>query len=67
MYFDRFDILSAWYLWLTWHHEGLHSRAYKRLCLLRKRYRPPQGMDGLDKLNKNARAIYENIKKKRGR
>jgi len=61
MYFDRFDICEAWYLWLSHNHEGQWSAEYARLCRLLE-YFTPGPLLTLDSLSDNARAIYDAIK-----
>jgi hypothetical protein len=59
MYFDRFDIVEAYYLALTHCHAGQWSREYARLCRM-ARYFQPSPMLSVDSLSDNAREIYEN-------
>jgi predicted phosphohydrolase len=63
MYFDRLDILEAWYLALSHCHSGQYSYNYKRLCGLR-RWFSPSPMLSVDRLNDNAKEIYENACKR---
>lgn len=54
---DRFDIVAAYYWWLSDHYDGMGSKNYRRLCKLSKVYRPgmserspgpnPEGYDAL--------------------
>ena len=59
MYFDRFDIVEAWYLALSHCHGGQWSREYERLGRLSLKFRPSPLLS-VDTLNENARAIYDN-------
>ena len=59
MYFDRFDIVEAWYLALSHCHSGQSSDAYIRLCHVEKYFRP-RPMLNLDTLSENGRVIYDN-------
>lgn len=62
MYFDRFDIAEAHYLFLCDYHEGQGSEKYRRLCRLLGWFRPglaaqqgaltPNGQDIYDQLAK---------------
>ena len=59
MYFDRFDIVEAYYLALTHCHAGQWSREYARLCRMSRYFRPAP-MLSVDSLSDTAREIYEN-------
>ena len=59
MYFDRFDIIDAWYMALSHNHAGQWSDSYRRLCKLLNYYKPGLNSDRLSALNDNARVIYE--------
>ena len=58
MYFDRFDIVEAYYLALSECHSGQWSPEYSRLCSM-LRYFQPGSMLSADTLTDNGRAIYE--------
>lgn len=58
MYFDRFDICEAWYLWLSENHEGQWSDKYRRLSRMSEYYTPPHSLS-VENLGENAREIYE--------
>jgi hypothetical protein len=60
MYFDRFDICEAWYLWLSHNHGGQWSEEYERLCRLTEFFSPSPLLN-LDRLSENGRAIYDAI------
>jgi len=57
MYFDRFDIVEAWYLALSDCHSGQFSEEYRRLCKILT-YFKPSPMLCVDNLSENAREIY---------
>ena len=59
MYFDRFDIVEAWYLALTHCHGGQWSPEYARLCRMSKYFRPSPLLS-VDRLTDNGREIYDN-------
>ena len=59
-YFDRFDICSAWYLWLSENHEGQFSKEYKRLSKLLSYFKPSL-MLSVETLEDNAKDIYMDI------
>lgn len=60
MYFDRFDIAEAWYLFLTNYHHGQWSKGYRRLCKLQESFTPGMCFDW-HTLTDNGKAIYENL------
>ena len=63
MYYDRFDIVSAWYLALQHCHGGQWSDEYRRLCRVLTYYRPSASLEHEAKmvrgLSDNAREIYD--------
>jgi len=63
MYFDRFDIIEAYYLFFMDYHEGQTSRKYIRLCKMGKYYKPSSTFS-IDSLSENALVIYENLVEK---
>ena len=58
MYWDRFDICEAWFLALTDCHGGQYSRAYAKLCGMR-RYFTPSPYLSIDSLSENGLQIYD--------
>lgn len=60
MYYDRFDICEAWYLWLCDNHGGQWSPEYRRLSRMLKYFRPRPSLE-VDTLSENGRAIFENL------
>ena len=60
MYFDRFDIAEAWFLWLSEHHDGQYSARYARLSKLSRSFSPRPSLS-VSTLSENGRAIYDNI------
>jgi len=59
MYFNRFDIVEAWYLALSDWHSGQYSWEYARLSRILE-YFTPRPMLSIDSLSDNGRVIYEN-------
>lgn len=59
MYFDRFDICEAWYLFLCDYHEGQDSDKYKRLSRLLTIFKPRPSLLHKYNLNTNGREIYD--------
>lgn len=66
MYFDKFDICEAYYLWLSHHYNGMFSKEYERLCKMDKYFKLGAGHNGNIPTTENATEIYNNlcIKKK---
>jgi hypothetical protein len=64
MYFDRFDVMQAWYLYLSESHEGQWSDKYRRLCKLSRTFVPGPAFS-YRTLTDNGRAIYRRLTKKR--
>lgn len=60
MYFDRFDIIEAWYLWLSYNHEGQTSVNYRRLCNMDTYFSPRDSLS-YETLSENAKEIYDNL------
>lgn len=60
MYFDRFDVCEAWYLWLSHNHAGQWSDEYVRLCKM-STYFTPGALFSYDSLTENGKAIYDNL------
>lgn len=60
MWFDRFDIVSAHFLFLSDYHEGQWSDKYLRLCRLAHYFSPGHGLD-YSTLSENGQAIYDNL------
>lgn len=58
MYFDRFDIAEAYYLFFSHYHEGQTSDKYRRLSRM-SRYFKPSPMLSVVTLTENGREIYE--------
>jgi len=59
MYWDRFDIVEAWYLALVHCHAGQYSDSYARLCRVQTYFTPAMSL-GVDSLTDNGREIYDN-------
>ena len=58
MYWNRFDILEAWYLALSHCHGGMGSEEYERLCRIQSYYTPSMLLDE-ETLSENGQVIYE--------
>ena len=60
MYFDRFDIVEAYYLFFVHYHGGQDSEKYARLSKMNNYFRPAMGL-GVDSLTENGLEIYNNL------
>jgi hypothetical protein len=58
MFFDRFDIAEAYYLFFCHYHEGGASAKYRRLSKM-ARYFKPSPLLSVATLTENGREIYE--------
>lgn len=58
MYFDRFDICEAWYMYLSHYHEGQGSEEYRRLSKLLTHFSPRGSLRSELDLTDNGYAIY---------
>ena len=64
MYFDRFDIVTAYYLFFIDYHEGQWSEKYKRSCKIEGYLNLSPMFKGYESLTENGKAIYDNLAKK---
>lgn len=60
MYWDRFDIIEAWYLALSHCHSGMMSKEYKRLSKILSYFRPACNLS-VETLTENGKEIYESV------
>ena len=61
MYFDRFDIVQAYYLFYVHYHGGIPCGSYQRLSYIKTVYRPNPSDQHLSGLTDNGRAIYDRL------
>jgi hypothetical protein len=61
MYWDRFDIAAAYYLYYCDYHSGQWSPEYARLCRILRYFRPSPMVECLDRLSDNAQEIYHRL------
>ena len=64
-YWNRFDIVEAYYLFFLEYHEGQGSKKYRRLCKMDK-YWLPSPIFGMKSLSDNAKEIYNQLVEKNG-
>lgn len=60
MYFDRFDIVEAYYLFYSNYHTGQNSYEYERLSAMCKYFTPSPFLNE-DNLTENSLEIYTNL------
>lgn len=60
MYFDRCDIVTAYYLFFVHYHEGQWSEKYLRLCRI-LRYFTPSPLLKYENLTENQLEIYNRL------
>jgi len=61
MYWDRFDICEAFYLYAAHYHGGQWSKEYRIFGRLHNLGFKESPILGLDSLEENARAIYDRL------
>lgn len=64
MYWDRFDIVEAYYCFFCDYHEGQYSNKFMRLNRMFKYHKPSPLFNGYDSLSENGKAIYDNLVEK---
>lgn len=68
MYFDRFDIVEAHYLFCLDYYNGQTCPLYARLCKLIIKYKFVPNLSireyGIKGLSKNGKSIYKNLVRK---
>lgn len=60
MYFDRFDVCEAWYLFLSQYHGGQGSRFYSRLSAMGSYFTARPSLHETT-LSENAVEIYNDL------
>lgn len=63
MYFNRFDICEAYFLFFSHYHSGQSSKLYKRLSKMSGYFKPRHNLS-IDTLEDNALEIYLNLVEK---
>lgn len=64
MYFDRFDIVEAHYLFYFMYHKGQWSEGYRRLSKIMSYFSPRLSLSDESDLSDNAREIFDALVKK---
>jgi len=60
MYFDRFDIVEAYYLAFSECHSGQWSKEYARLCKIMSYFKPKYDLNS-ETLTENGKEIYISV------
>ena len=62
-YFDRFDVVEAWYIFLCQWHDGNGEgwASYGRLSRLLQYFRPSRMLTDEDDLSENGRLIFDQL------
>ena len=62
MYFDRFDICEAHYLFAMLWHDGMWGSIYAKFAQFERiKFRPSPMLSGPEDLTENGREIYEQL------
>ena len=61
MYWNRFDIVEAYYSFLSDYHCGQWDSKYSRLCKVLRYFKPSRSFYGYRSLTLNGKAIYDNL------
>lgn len=61
MYFNRFDIVEAHYMYYTNYHGGMHTTEYARLSKILTYFTPSPLLRTEDDLEENSRMIYDSL------
>ena len=60
IWFERFDVAEAYYLFFRDYHEGQWSEKYSRMCKLTESFKPSPILS-YDNLEENGQAIYDSL------
>ena len=61
MYFDRFDIVAAYYAFACDWHSGQFCPLYLKLCRIESYFNPGILWKGYDSLTENGQVIYDQL------
>ena len=62
MYFDRFDICEAHYVFAMLWHGGMGCKLYSKFAQFERiQFRPSPSLSGPENLTENGREIYEQL------
>ena len=64
MFWNRFDIVEAYYIFFCDYHEGQNSHMYKRMCKLYNHGFKPRHNLSYETLEENGREIYDELERK---
>lgn len=60
MYWDRYDIVEAYYCFFCDYHEGQYSNKYTRLSKITTYFKPRPNLC-YETLEENSKCIYDNL------
>jgi len=67
MYFDRFDIVEAHYIFCTDYHDGQWSNLYAKLCRIGGYFSPGAAWSGrIEDTSENCQEIYARLVENHG-
>ena len=61
IYWERWDIVSAYYAYYSDWHGGQASPEYDRLCRIGRYFKPGMYWNGYSDLSENGQAIYDEL------
>ncbi len=64
MYWDKFDIVEAYYLYFCHYHEGQGSLKYQRLSNMGNYFTPRPSLNDVSDLSENGQEIYKALEAK---
>ena len=64
MYFDRFDIVEAYWLYLCEHYSGMFHPNYVRRCRIETGLKFKPSCFSYEDLNENSQIIYDSLVEK---
>ena len=64
MFWNRFDIIEAYYIFFCDYHEGQFSEKYRRMCKLYNHGFKPRPNLSYETLEENSREIYDALERK---
>lgn len=61
MWWDRFDIVEAYFVYFMEYHEGQFSEKYARLSKMYSYFKPAVNLSDRSNLSENGQYIYDNL------
>lgn len=66
LYFDRFDVCAAYYMFASLYHGGMGSKEYAIFTRLHNVHYKPAPSLSVESLSENARAIFDGLIERAG-